>query len=174
MTALFGRPTGRLKMGWHEALRGPCGDARGRPSKPPGDRRTAAAGPVGPASLGGGGLCCGGRRPPDWRVASLPATRGIECETGEPSSVYMAEWCAPGGGFEPPRLLHPAVFKTAAFSTLPIRRWWRPLPPNLSARRVSICTPPASGSTWDFGGFQGFGMGRPHRGRLWTSANRPT
>ena len=159
------------------ALRGPAGTLR-RPFIPPGDRRTAAAGPIGPASLGGPCAAAADsppgvrrQRPPDWRVASLPATRGIECETGESSSVYMAEWCAPGGGFEPPRLLHPAVFKTAAFSTLPIRRWWRPLPPNLSARRVSICTPPASGSTWDFGGFQGFGMGRPHRG---VYGRRPT
>ena len=57
----------------------------------------------------------GGNGRLDWWVASLPATRGIECGTGEPSSVYMAERRAPGRGFEPPRLSHLAVFKTAAF-----------------------------------------------------------
>ena len=63
----------------------------------------------------GGALCCGCQWPPDWRVASLPAIRGIECETGEPSSVYMTGQCAPDGGIEPPwartrRSLRPLSF----------------------------------------------------------------
>ena len=46
--------------------------------------------------------------PPDWWVASLPAGRAA-------SGVYMAEWCAPDGGFEPPwactrRSLRPLSF----------------------------------------------------------------
>ena len=95
----------------------------GLPFMPSGKRRTAAAGPIGDAFFWGGpGVrrrirrrVSGGNGRLDWWVASLPATRGIECGTGEPSSVYMAERRAPGGGFEPPRLSHLAVFKTAAF-----------------------------------------------------------
>ena len=103
----------------------------------------------------------------------VPAGARICKRTGGVRCLY-GRTVRPGWGNRTPVGSHPAVFKTAAIPFRQIRRWWRPLPPNLSARRVSICTPPASGSAWDFGGFQGFGMGRPHRGRLWTSANRPT
>ena len=146
---------------------GPCGDARGRPSKPPGDRRTAAVGPIGPAPLGGA-LCCGGRRPPDWRVASLPATRGIECETGGVRCLY-GRTVRPGWGIRTPVGSNPAVFKTAVIPFRQIRRWWRLLPPlNWSFRRVRCHQVKNGGNLLlgNRGDVQAWAFGV--QGRLWT------
>ena len=115
--AIAGRQGGRGK-----ALSGPCRDAKASfQCRPAIAGRLRQGRSVMPFS-GGPGVrrrirrrVSGGNGRLDWWVASLPATRGIECGTGEPSSVYMAERRAPGRGFEPPRLSHLAVFKTAAF-----------------------------------------------------------
>ena len=115
------RPARRRGGGW-QGPAGPCGDAKAPlhavRRSPDGCGRADRLCP----SRGGLVLrrrirrrVSGGNGRLDWWVASLPATRGIECGTGEPSSVYMAERRAPGRGFEPPRLSHLAVFKTAAF-----------------------------------------------------------
>ena len=94
---------------------------------PSGDRRTAAAGPVGPAPLGGPcAAAASGRRTGGRRVCLRCG--GIECETGGVRCLY-GRTVRPGWGNRTPVGSNPAVFETAVIPFRQIRRRWRLLPP---------------------------------------------
>ena len=75
--------------------------------------------------------------------------------------------CA-GWGIRTPVGRNPAVFKTAVIPFRQIRRWWRLLPPNLSAKRV-LCHQVKNGGSLllgNRGDVQAWAFGI--QGRLWT------
>ena len=138
----------------------------GRPFRCPANRPAAWAAPTGAAFSGGPKR--GGRWPPDWWAASLPATRGIECETGGVRCLY-GRTVRPGWGNRTPVGSNPAVFKTAVIPFRQIRCWWRPLPPlSRSFRRVRRHQVKNGGSLppGNRGDVQAWAFGV--QGRLWT------
>ena len=100
-------PGTKSGRGARQGPAGPCGDAEA-------PFHTARRSPDGCGRadrpcLSRGALCCGGRRPPDWRVASLPATRGIECEAGGVRCLY-GRTVRPGWGIRTPEAATPGGF----------------------------------------------------------------